>query len=336
MILTRRRFIAISAAAAGLPLMPFRPRCAVASEAGTVRSWHGAALGADAMLQINHPDPAVADRLIADSLAEVHRLERIFSLFREDSEIRRLNMSGNLEFPSEDLIRILSESEAFSRATGAAFDITVQPLWDLYADHFTRDNADEKGPAPEAIADALMRVGHNLIEFDAKSVRLRSKGMAITLNGIGQGYITDRVAELLLANGLERALVDMGETRAIGDRPSGGPWLVGLEDPRSPGEIAETIRVRDRAVATSGGYGTQFDAAGRFNHIFNPKSGRTSDLYLSVTVIAPAATMADALSTAFSLMPLEGTHELVEHYGIEAHFVLPDSRRIIQRAKDGT
>lgn len=91
MIFTRRRFIAISAAAAGFPLMPFLHQGAAASEARTLRSWHGVALGADAMLQINHPDPVVADRLIADSLAEVRRLERIFNLYREDSEICRLN-----------------------------------------------------------------------------------------------------------------------------------------------------------------------------------------------------------------------------------------------------
>ena len=100
--------------------------------------------------------------------------------------------------------------------------------------------------------------------------------MAITLNGIGQGYVTDRVVELLREGGVEHALVDMGETRAIGDHPAGGAWSVGLEDPASPGQVLDRIELIDRAVATSGGYGTQFDPAGRFNHIFDPADGSTS------------------------------------------------------------
>jgi len=314
-----------------LPLLPVLPRAAsTRNTAATLRSWHGVALGADATLQINHPDLAVADRLIERSLAEVHRLERVFSLYREDSAIRWLNASGVLDDPPEDLVRILSESEEFSRATAGAFDVTVQPLWDLYAAHFTRDYADTKGPAASEISAALAHVGHDAIEFDAHYVRLRRAGMGITLNGIGQGYITDRVAEILLASGLDRALVDMGETRALGERPSGGPWLIGLEDPRSRGQVAEIVPLRDRAVSTSGGYGTEFDAAGRFNHLFDPHTGATSSLYLSVSVIAPTTTMADALSTAFSLMPLNDTRRVVERYGIQAHFALPDGRRIVQ------
>lgn len=325
---TRRRFIAISAAAAGLPLLPIWPEAAHA--APTLHSWRGVALGADAMLQLNHPDPVAAQRLIERALADVHRLERVFSLYREDSSIRRLNASGNLDDPPTDLVRILAESEEYSRATGGMFDISVQPLWDLYAAHFTRNDADANGPPAEAIAAALAHVDHGSIDSDARRVQLRRAGMGITLNGIAQGYITDRVAEILLASGVDRALVDMGETRALGERPSGGPWLVGLEDPRDPGQIAETIPVRDRAVATSGGYGTQFDAAGRFNHLFDPRNGATSDLYLAVSVVAPTATMADALSTAFSLMPLEDTQRVVERYNIRAHFVLRDGRRIVQ------
>lgn len=327
MLLTRRRFIAISAAAAGLPLLPVQTSSA-AQDTATLRTWRGVALGADAMLQLNHPDPAEADRLIERSLAEVHRLERIFSLYREDSAIRRLNALGALDEPPADLIRILSESEEFSRATKGAFDVTVQPLWDLYAAHFSRDYKDTNGPAAGEIEAALAHTGHEAIEFDARRVRFAKQGMGVTLNGIGQGYITDRVAEILLASGMDRALVDMGETRALGDRPGGGPWLVGLEDPRAPGQVAETLPIRDRAVATSGGYGVQFDAAGRFNHIFDPHTGATSSLYLSVSVIAPTATMADALSTAFSIMPLGEAQQVAAQYRVQAHFVLPDGQRI--------
>ncbi len=323
----RRRFITITAAALGMPLMSIGQ--GKASTTSQLRIWRGAALGADAILQIHHPDPAAADRLIEQSLVEVERLERVFSLYREDSVLVHLNREGQLDDPPLDLARLLDEAERVSALTGGAFDVTVQPLWDVYAAHFARPAAEPSGPPHKAIADALSHTGHVGMSFDERGIRLRP-GMRITLNGIAQGYITDRIVDFLRANGIEHALVDMGETRAIGGHPMGGPWSVGLENPAHPGEVAERITLLDRAVATSGGYGTQFDQAGRFNHIFNPGDGSTSWRYLSVSVIAPNATMADALSTAFTLMPLEQTAQVVRSLGLSAHFVMPDGSRLLQ------
>ncbi len=328
--LTRRRFIRISAAAAGTALLA-RSGGAGAPEGDAVSrccTWRGVALGADAMLQVHHPDLAVADRLIEQSLAEVARLEKIFSLYREDSALRRLNRDGRLDEPPLELLDLMGLAEGFSRLTGGAFDVTVQPLWDLYAAHFSRADADPSGPSQAALAAALERVGHDGIEVDTTRIAFTKPGMAVTLNGIAQGYITDRVVDLLRAAGLDCALVDMGESRAIGTRPGGDPWIVGLEDPLHPGRIAERIAVVNQAVATSGGYGTQFDGQGRFNHIFDPRSGETSWRHLSVSVIAPSATTADALSTAFCLMPLDAARPVLAGLGVEAHFVSRDGTRV--------
>jgi thiamine biosynthesis lipoprotein len=332
--LSRRRFIMISAAAAGLPLLPPGASHAFAGGAGdgALRTWRGVALGADAELQLHYPDAVAADRLIDRCLAEVGRLERIFSLYRDDSALCRLNREGTLADPPLDLVRLLGEAERFSRMTGGAFDATVQPLWSLYAEHFSRPGADPEGPARQEIEQALQRVGHDRVEVSPALVRFERSGMSLTLNGIAQGYITDRIVELLRSEGVDRALVDMGETRAIGNHPLGRPWSVGLEDPHERGRIAEIIALENRAVSTSGGYGTQFDAAGRFNHIFDPKTGGTSSRFLSVSVIAPLATTADALSTAFVLMDPAGTEAIVSRSGIEAHVVRPDGTRFVQSA----
>lgn len=328
MRLTRRRFIAITAAAGGLPLLPI----ASARAESRLRVWSGTALGCDAVLQIHHPDAATADRLIAASLAEVERLERIMSLYRSDSALSRLNRDGTLDDPPFDLVRVLSESRRYSAISGGAFDVTVQPLWNLYADHFARPDAAPDGPAADDIAATVARVGQDALDLDPSRLRFTRPGMGVTLNGVGQGYITDRVVELLRAGGVEHALVDMGKTRAIGGHPAGGPWSVGLEDPRSPGTIAERIPLTDRAVATAGGYGTLFDAAGRFNHIFEPWSGRTSWRWLSVSVEAETATESNALSNAFAVMPAEATASVVRARGLVAHFVRPDGARMTQRA----
>jgi thiamine biosynthesis lipoprotein len=329
MRITRRRFLAISAAAGGLPLLPIMPASAAPP---LLRVWSGAALGCDATMQIHHPDPKTADRLIAASLAEVERLERIMSLYRPHSALCRLNRDGVLDDPPFDLVRVLSESRRYGAISGGAFDVTVQPLWELYARHFSRADASPDGPPPVAIAAAVARVGQQALEIGEDRLRFARPGMGVTLNGIGQGYITDRVVELLRAEGVEHALVDMGKTRAIGGHPAGGPWLVGLEDPRSPGAFAERVPLVDRALATAGGYGTVFDEARRFNHIFEPWSGRTSWRWLSVSVESATATEANALSNAFALLPEEATAPIVRSFGVTAHFVRPNGTRLVQRA----
>lgn len=319
----RRRFIAISAAVAGLPLMPIAARAAPP----LLRVWTGAALGADAMLQIHHPDAIAADRLIARALAEVRRLERVLSLYEKDSALCCFNRAGVLDDPPLDLVRVLAEAHHYHALTSGAFDVTVQPLWNLYAGHFTRPGADPAGPPPVAVTAALARVGQDALEVAPDRVFFNRPGMAATLNGIGQGYITDRVVELLRAEGVENALVDMGETRAVGTHPAGGPWRVGIEDPAMPGHIAERVSLTNRAIATSGGYGTQFDPAGRFNHIFDPTNGHTSWRYRAISVVAPTATEADALSTAFCLMPMEQIRSMVQARKLVAHLTMTDGHR---------
>lgn len=255
-----------------------------------------------------HPDPEEGRRLIAAAIAEVRRLEQIFSLYRSDSALSVLNRQGALDSPPMELVRLLSEARRYSEITGGAFDVTVQPLWTLYADHFSRKNADPAGPSTAAVRQVLALVDYRAIELEPRRISFTRPGMAITLNGIAQGFITDRVADLLRAGGLENVLVDLGEIRASGSHPDGCPWTAGIKDPFEPDRIARSVEIGNRALATSGGYGMRFDAEGRHHHLFDPHRGRSSDLYASVSVIAPTATEADALSTAFaSLRPGELT-----------------------------
>ncbi len=329
---TRRRFIAIAAAAGGLPLLPFAAGWEAPSKNPRLRVWSGAALGADASMQIHHPDPAAADRLIEAGLAEVRRLEQQLSLYQQDSAILRLNRDGVVDDPPFDLVRALAESRHYGEITGGAFDVTVQPLWDLYSAHFSQPNPSPNGPSERELAAVVARIGQDALDVTENRIRLTRPSMSVTLNGIGEGYVTDRVVDLLRAGGVEHAMVNMGEIYALGEHPAGGPWEVGLEDPRAPKKITEKVALQDRALATSAGYGTTFDAAGRFNHLFEPRTGHTSWRWLSVSVEAATATEADALSTAFSLMPEEATAPIVRKLGLVAHFIRPDGSRLTQRA----
>jgi len=297
--LTRRRMIAIAAAAAGSTSISGGRR----AWAGEAVRWRGSALGAQVSIDVFHHDREEAERIVQVCLAEVRRLERQFSLYQADSAICALNRSGILVAPEPDMVALLKASLQFSDLTDGAFDPTVQPLWKLHAEHFSSEKPDPDGPPAERLTEALAKVGRSGLRVNEERVTLLKRGAAITLNGIAQGYATDRVVDVLRARGLSTTLVNMGEIRALGARADGTPWRIGLADPDTPGALTETVDLVDRAIATTAGAGFRFDPAGRFTHLFDPRTGRSPALYRTVSVIAPTATEADALSTAFSLMP---------------------------------
>ncbi|MGJ5138792.1 FAD:protein FMN transferase [Bradyrhizobium oligotrophicum] len=297
--LSRRRFIRISAALAGLAVAPSRAHAADSTN-GLVE-WRGTLLGAVATIKLHHRDRQEAERLITVSIGEARRLERLFSLYLEQSALVTLNRTGVLVDPAPELVDILTRSQRYAAMTDGRFDPTVQPLWTLYADHFSRPDANPDGPPQAAVQEALTRVGHQRLSVSRDRI-VMPRGMALTLNGIAQGYVTDRIVELLRGEGVQHSLVDMGEARAIGARPDARPWEVGIADPDNPDRIAAMLPIIDRAVSTSGAYGLRFDPRGRFNHLFDPHSGGCAQRYRSVTTVAGNATAADALSTAFSLM----------------------------------
>ncbi|MCU0904214.1 MAG: FAD:protein FMN transferase [Tabrizicola sp.] len=280
-MLNRRRFIAISAAALGCS--------SVSAKAGPVRVWTGIALGARASIRLDHPQ---AEAIAARAAAEIDRLEWIFSLYRTDSALSQLNVAARLEAPPPELLDCLSFAGAVHRASGGAFDPTVQPLWALWAEA----TAQGVRPAPEALARARAAGGWSDLSLAADAITL-APGMALTLNGIAQGYVADKVADLLAAEGLTDILVDTGEHRALGQMPGGGTWPVKLAQGGTQG-------LRDRALATSAPRGTVFDSAGSYGHILDPVTGEPSaSRWAGISITAPSAALADAVSTAACLLP---------------------------------
>ncbi len=318
---SRRRFLRISAAAAGLGLLGQGAQAG----RGEVQTWRGTALGAQASIRLHHPDPKVARALIERARAEIERLERIFSLYRADSAVSVLNRRGRIVAPPLDLVRILAEARRYSELTEGAFDVTVQPLWQAHAAHFWQGNGTAEGPDPAALAAALERVDHRAVAIDPARIAFEKPGMAITLNGIAQGYITDRVAELLRSEGLEDVLIDLGELRALGRHPDGRSWQIGLSDPRRKQRLLRSLALDDAALASSAGSGTPFDDDGRFHHLFDPRLGQSSNRYLGLSVRAPSATQADALSTGLFHLDWDRLTAVVRGSpGIEVFALLAD------------
>jgi FAD:protein FMN transferase len=316
----RRRFISITASAAGLSLLP--GVAGQSTQGVQTVIWDGQALGASASMRIHHHDKTVAEQLVKQTVVEVERLERVFSLYRHDSSLSELNRVGALAAPPPELVAILERSREAWELSGGAFDPTVQPLWTLFANHFGRAGADPDGPPKARLREALDLVDFGHVIFNEDRIAFAQRGMALTLNGIAQGYITDRVVDLLRRGGIAKSLVDMGEIRAIGSQPDGNPWRVGVEPASGPAGLFTVLEVEDKAVATSSAEGFRFDEAGHFSHLMNPRSGCGASLYRRVAVVAPDATTADSLSTAFSLMPPEAVRRIVaECPGLQAHLL---------------
>jgi thiamine biosynthesis lipoprotein len=261
------------------------------------QTWRGESLGGPVSFTLWHPDDAFARSTISRMRVEVERLDRVFSLLRADSEIAQLNRAGRLNNASPDLIVVLAAAQHAGDVSGGAFDPTVQPLWRLYEAHFSTHPDDTAGPPGAAIDAARALVDYRNIDLDGRRVIFARAGMAVTLNGIAQGYITDRVADLLRQEGFDHTMVELGEIRAIGDNPHGHAWPIGLKDPRNPTAVNRTIAISNQAVSVSGGYGMRFGRSAE-HHIFDPATGRSPNSLLDVTVIAPRSVDADALSTA--------------------------------------
>lgn len=284
---TRRRVLRILAATAVTTLAP---------RAGAREvEWRGSALGADVSIRFSGSRSS-AEAAITRIVAEIERLEAIFSLQRGDSELARLNATGRLDAPSPDLVHVLTRAREAHAATHGRFDPTVQALWKFYVDWYAVDLTRQR-PDDDQIAAVLRDVGFAGVRIAPDAVELAAGG-SLTLNGIAQGYITDRAVALLRDSGYRNILVDLGELSAIDARADGAAWQVALPDGRCVG-------LADCALATSSGAATRFARNGD-HHIFDPTTGRPANFWRWLSVAHRSATVADALSTGlYCLSPLQ-------------------------------
>ncbi len=253
------------------------------------------ALGTSVQLTVLHSNAESADAAMADALAQVQAVDRLMSLYRADSQLVRLNRDGRLDAPDARLVEVLQQAQQLAQLTGGGFDVTVQPLWQLYTE------AKARGALPTAaeVAVARAHVGWRALEVSRERVALRRPGMAVTLNGLAQGYAVDAALQALRAHGIEHALLDTGEFATLGDKARGTPWRMGIRHPRESGALAARLRMDGRALATSGDYESFFSADFAHHHIFDPATGDSPPELASATVLAPTGLLADGLSTAF-------------------------------------
>jgi len=281
------------------------------------------AMGCEVSLTVFHDDPVLAQRAVTAALEEIRRIEGLASIYQPHSQLSELNRRGRLDRPDADLVELLRAAQDMAQQTSGAFDVTVQPLWDLYA------AAAKTGGVPDAaaLAAATRTVDWRRLEVAPQAVRLGGPGMAVTLNGIAQGFAADRAMAVLQGHGIRHALASAGEIAARGGKPDGTPWTVGVQHPRQADAYVELVQLQGRCLSTSGDYATTFTADHRLHHVFDPQSGRSPGHFASVSVVAPSATQADALSTAvFVLGPEKGLGLIRATAGADVLMVFKDGR----------
>lgn len=254
--------------------------------------------------------------------------DKALSTYRPDSELSLFNLSHAIRFQSPYFYPVLKKSEEVYEATEGLFDPTVMPLVEAYG----FGPKGRKAAAGFDLDSVMQLVGFRQISFDSTSVRKSKEGVRLDFNAIAQGYSVDVICDFLHSAGVTDYLVEVGgELRGSGSKPDGSAWVVGISDPLKPSDLLATVRIENRAMATSGNYRNYYEKDGvSYTHIINPINGKPgiSDI-LSVTVFASDAMTADAFATACILMGIDRLKEKLPGLpglGVFAVYVLPNGK----------
>lgn len=272
-MISRRRFLTISASMALVGVFP----------ASASKIWRGKAFGADISIALSGGSTTTQPAFVA-ALDTIRRMENLFSLYDPTSAISTLNRTGSLTMPPE-FARLVTDCDEVHRLTGGLFDPTVQPLFAAMLKN--------RGVLTETKRQRLRPIiGWHNVSRNGSEIQLVQAGMALTLNGIAQGFATDRVTDVLAAHGFESATVNIGEYRAGTD--SAVITIVNSDS----NELARP-KLTNAAVATTSARGYSFaDGTG---HILRPDLSTSEARWKTVSILAETAAMADGLSTALAL-----------------------------------
>ncbi|MEM1295738.1 MAG: FAD:protein FMN transferase [Verrucomicrobiota bacterium] len=264
--------------------------------------WRGTVMGTEGSVLFHSRSEKDARFVMNAVNQEAARLEAVFSLENASSTIRHLNQNGQLKNPPFEFVEALKLCGEVHEMTDGAFDPTVQPLWEVYDAHFGNRQGESEPPPPNLVDEALAKVDFRAVEFSDDSVSFTKSGMSLTLNGMAQGFISEKIARFILGLGVTHALVNLGEYCALGPPRGNDGWKVAIESSRTSEEFFDTLSLVYGGLATSGGYGYRFDQSGKFHHLFNPRGEAPPNVNRVVVVEAPDAGLADALSTAGAVM----------------------------------
>lgn len=251
-----------------------------------------------------------------DALDRLSYLESLMTIYQPNSDISQINRRAG-ESPakvSPEIVAVLRRAQAISALTDRAFDVTAGPLIECWG--FNKRRGRKPTEDEIELARSLVDNQRLILDEERHTAELKTAGMRLNLGGIGKGFAIDRIADELTRQGIEDFLIHGGRSSILArgsDRPDRQfGWTIAIEHPMRPGIRLGQITLRDRALATSGSGKQFFHYRGkRQGHVIDPRTGRPAGDYLSLTVVTPTATDADALSTACFVTPIARLRETI-------------------------
>lgn len=270
-----------------------------------------------------------AEQAIEKSIAEIKRIEALLTTFKDDSQTNQINQNAGIKPVKVDkeVYALIERAGRISELTQGAFDLSYgsldKSLWNF-------DQKMTQLPSAEQALKAVGLIDYRNIVLEEGTVFLREKGMRIGFGGMGKGYAADRAKQILQAEGFENGVVNAsGDMNAWGVREDGQSWKVGISNPDSPQEIMAEFDLQNAAVATSGNYEKFVWIDGvKYSHTIHPKTGFPISGIKSVTVFAPFAELADALTTPIAVMGVEVGLDLINQLTGVACLMISDENVI--------
>lgn len=245
-----------------------------------------------------------------EAFEEVARLEEQLSVFVSDSEVSYINACAPHKWVRVEprLYELLKECARLSEDTEGAFDVTSGALVSLW------NSSVDRIPSEKEIRSVLEDVGmgHVLFDDEENAVRFAVEGLRINLGGVGKGFAARQIADTLECRGVHTALISAGPSTvlAIGSPPDEESWSIGIKNPLAREERITSVRLRDRALSTSGSHERFVEIDGvRYSHVIDPRTGFPAEGMLTSSVLTSDPVASDALSTAFFILGEEGTRQ---------------------------
>ncbi|MGE5173434.1 MAG: FAD:protein FMN transferase [Betaproteobacteria bacterium] len=255
-------------------------------------------------------------------MAELRRLDAMMSLYKDDSEITKVNLAAG-KHPvkvSPEMIEVVERAAEVSKLSGGVFDVTVGPLVVLWQIRLKEG----KIPTDEEIARVRPLVNYRNIVIDKKvsTIFLKKPGMIMDFGGM-KGYMADRVADIFKKRGISNAVIALaGDIWVLGHRDDGKPWRIGVQHPREPDKVLTVLDLNDKYISTSGDYERfVIREKKRYHHIINPRTGKPSKGVISVTLVGDKGALIDPLCKVPFILGADEGLKIAKSVGAEAIIV---------------
>jgi thiamine biosynthesis lipoprotein len=279
-------------------------------------------MGTEVTITVTAPSTDAGEAAIDAGMAELRRLDAMMSLYKDTSEITKVNVAagkGPVKV-SPEMIEVVKHAAEISRLSGGVFDVTIGPLVVLWQMRLKEG----KVPTDAEIAKIKPLVNYRNISIDKKAstIFLKKPGMIMDFGGM-KGYMADRVADLFRKRGITNAIIAVaGDIWVLGHREDGSPWRIGVQHPREHDKTLTVLELSDKYISTSGDYERfVIREKKRYHHIIDPRTGKPSKGVISVTLVGDRGAIIDPLSKVPFILGPEDGMKFVRKFGAEAIIV---------------